>query len=202
MVEALTKKYELENLRDQIINRILSLGEEEFLLVASELASVLDSAQIAIKHDERTGDEQSSSILTHEMKSNFAETSDRRHDEIKLICQRWDTDAKDYRGRVFDWVRDNLMQFIPGLTQGHLRANSKLYRAFHHAVKADGLPADLDVPTDWEARTRRARELGPDGLLAKQRAAARTRSQDVKKTSCDVYKSGGWDIVVLKAIAF
>jgi tetratricopeptide (TPR) repeat protein len=61
-----------------------------------------------------------------------------------------------HRMSAFDWVRENYSEWIPGLLQHHLKADSlQLYDAFAKRVSREGgLPDGLDVPTEDEAELR------------------------------------------------
>ena len=152
--------------------RILKLSAEQFERIEQSLDRSLETLAVNYLKDasQSAGKLKPFSTLTSIQAACVTE-----------ICLRWENEKRIHRGLVFEWVKKNLADYIPGITQGHLRASPSLYRAFNHAVRTVGLPSDLDVPTDWEARARRARALGPDGLLAKQRAAARARSKSYRE---------------------
>jgi len=82
--------------------------------------------------------------------------------QIKAVIARgkarpWKDHKKEYRGRVFDFVRDTYGQWIPGLLQSHLKLADQidLYNTFSKAVERKGLPEWLDVPSAAEAHMRR-----------------------------------------------
>jgi hypothetical protein len=92
--------------------------------------------------------------------------------EIKTLIEyakRHPWSAREtHRMSAFDWIRQHYKRWIPGLTQGHLKAaDHQLYMAFKKRVEREGLPADLDIPTRNEitrrlVRQKRARELASD----------------------------------------
>jgi hypothetical protein len=84
----------------------------------------------------------------------------------------WDTRRErgvPWRSDVFEYIRDNYVEWIPGLTSEHLKAaDGVLWAQFMKRKSADGLPPWLDVPTEAEARMRRlpdaAHRLRREGL--------------------------------------
>lgn len=188
--DVITRKFDRE--REAIVKCILSLSEEDYLQVAPYLKNILsdDKSDFVSKREfitsyGRDGNRERIRGRTWPL------LSEQQVADVNLICKRWDSDATKYRGRIFDWLRENMAQFIPGLTQGHLRVNKKLYSTFDQTVRRKGLPDDLDIPTEWAANMRQAQRFSAEEVISQRRAEGRQRDRTyrhrrVKNTTPDL----------------
>jgi hypothetical protein len=97
----------------------------------------------------------------------------------------WSDNKSEYRGRVFEFVRDTYGEWIPGLLQSHLRFDQTgLYHTFAQALRrAGGLPAWLDLPNEYDALMRNAKDASERELIAMRRASSRESSQARRRLS-------------------
>ena len=160
-----TVKSQNISLKQKLIDKISDLSENEICAVYVSIDEVISHAKTEI-----TGEsEKAPPVIGPPLPS----LSEKQISEISSICKKWDKEKKLYRGRVFDWVKDNFQSYIPGLLQSHLRANMNLYRTFMKGIERNSLPDDLDVPNEPDANLRNEQDPTRRAALLEARRMSR-----------------------------
>lgn len=131
------QKSKVSSFKQKLASEVSQLKEEEAAVVYETFVALVSKAK--------------NEITKLSTKPPIPMLSEKQISEIGIICKKWDVEKNQYRGRVFDWVEQELAPYIPGLMQSHLRVNMNLYRNFAKGIERNGLPSDLDVPNEPDA---------------------------------------------------
>jgi hypothetical protein len=156
-----------EDLRQKIASisaELLALPEEQAHLVISDIQEILKHAKGEVCEEPSETPGPPLPKLSPE--------------QVRAVVARggarpWSKHKREYRGRVFAFVRDTYGEWIPGLLQSHLKtADPRLHAAFAAQLHRDGvLPSWLDVPSRNDAALRRLTDPNErQKLLAARRA--------------------------------